>query len=77
MLRTSKDLKKELDDAIVEFNDHCNNCAICQAPINCAEDETECSGYNYYQSCVAKLEYELENFDLVFIQELKDRNITD
>lgn len=75
MVRTSKVIKKELDKAIIDFNDHCNKCSICQAPINCAEDEIDCVGYNYLQGSVEQLEYELETFNLVFEQELKDRNM--
>ena len=75
MLRTSKVIKEELDKAIIEFNDHCNNCSICQAPITCAEDEMDCVGYTYLQGAVEQLDHELETFDLIFEQELKDRNI--
>ena len=37
--------------------------------------ESNCHSYNYYLNCLEKLEYELENFNKIFEQELKERDL--
>lgn len=70
--RTINVINLEVDKAYQKYREHCNTCAICQAPIESAEDEMTCYAAEWLLENAERLADEASNAREHFIVQLEE-----
>lgn len=74
-MRTVKVIKSEAEKALIKYNDHYNNCDICQNYATHAEDDMTCHEMEWLYEEYEGLRSDADYAEQVFQQELKERGI--
>lgn len=74
-MRTVKFINNEAEEALIKYNEHCNNCPVCQHSPTCAEDEITCHEAEWLYEDYERLRSEADYADQIFKAELKERNL--